>query len=188
MPGTTSLGIRYPLQNEIVSASAWQDMSDDIDALLTSLDALRDVAVSRPTARISGGSTSVAVSTDVFMSTFSSVDWDTGNYADLVADDDRLTLPSGIFWCYTKANLSGTTTLQMARTGIVSGGTTVWGMQTQDDYTSTSASSLRSSALVMLTAASTIIQARIRWSGTGGPATCNSQELAVYKVRDLADV
>lgn len=188
MPGTTSLGIRYPLQSEIINATSWQNMSEDIDALLTSLDALRDTAVSRPTARISGGTTSVAVNTDVFMSTFNSVDWDTGGYADLGANDDRLTLPSGIFWCVTKGNISGTTTLAMARTGIVSGGATVWGMQEQDDYTSTVASTIRSSALVMLTAASTIIQARVRWSGTGGPATCNGQELAVYKVRDLADV
>ena len=189
MPGATSLGIHYPLQNETVDAASWQTMANDIDALLTSLDALRDVAVSRPAAKISGGSTIVAANTDSVMSGFSTESFDTGGYANLGVNNDRLTLPTGIFWCYTVANMSGATTLAMTRTGLLVGGTTIWAMQQQDNYTAGhNPSSIRSSGLVVITVASTILQARIRWAGTGGPATFLSQELAAYKVRDLADV
>jgi len=187
MPGTTSLGIRYPLQSEIVDATSWQDMADDIDALMTSLDALRDTAVTRPTARITGGSTSVAVNTNVVLSGFNNVSWDNAGYANLGVDDDLLTVSSGIYWAYTKANMSGTTTFTMARISILVSGS-VWAMQQQDDYSSTFASDIRSSGLFLVTAASATLQARARWAGTGGPATFSSQELAVYKVRDLADV
>lgn len=189
MPGYTSLGIQYPLQNEVVDATSWQTMADDIDALLTSLDALRDVAVSRPTAAISGGSTGLAVNTDGVLSGFTVEDFDTGGYANLGVNNDRLTLPTGVFWCQAKANMTGATTIAMTRTGLLVGGTTIWAMQQQDTYAAgANPGNIRSSGIVVITSASTTLQARIRWSGTGGPATFLSQELAAYKVRDLGNV
>ena len=79
MGGMTSLGIRYPYVGEVIDADSYQDMADEIDALFTSLDAIRDLAVSHPSARITGGvATAVATATTTTVTAFTAETWDTG--------------------------------------------------------------------------------------------------------------
>ena len=99
MPGTTSLGIRYPFQNETVNQASWQNMANDIDGLLTQLGVLRDATVNPATAQIFGSGTSVTLATNVTGNlTFNFENWDTAGYANLGVNNDRFTVQPGVFY------------------------------------------------------------------------------------------
>lgn len=187
MPGYTSLGIQYPVQGEVVDAAAWQTMAQDIDDLMTSLDTIRDLAGSRPTASISGGSVATATGVDGTVSTFTSEDWDTGGYANLGVNNDRLTVPPGIYWCTAVGNLTGATTVTQKRLGILYN-SIIWGSQSEATITSGNNNFSVATGLVVASSAATAIQVRTRWQGTGGPATTRFVNLRIYQVRELNDL
>lgn len=189
MPGSTSLGIPFPLQGETVDAASWQDMADAVDALLSQLDTLRDLATSKPSASISGGTVVTATGVNGTVTGFTDVDWDTGGYADLVTNPDRVTVPAGVYWAICEGSLTGYTTTTVMRLSILAD-SVIWGANNIDILTGVGG--IRSftwgAGTVMVSAASNAIQVRTRWNGTGGPATTQSVTLRVYKIRDLADL
>lgn len=188
MPGTTSLGIRYPLQGEVITAQAYQDMADDIDALMSDLDVLRDYTTSRPSAAISGGSIATATGVNGTVAAYTTVVWDTGGYADLITNPNQLTVPSGIYWVVCEGTLTGATTVTAKRVGVLHN-SIVWGAQVVDTISGTGNGSISpASALVIATGLTNAIQVRAFWTGTGGPATTQSVDLRVYKVRELSDL
>lgn len=188
MPGSTSLGIPYPLQGETVDAASWQDMADTVDGLLTQLDTIRDVAVSKPSVSISGGTVVTATGVNGTVTGFTTEDWDTGGYADLGVNPDRVTVPAGIYFAVCEGSLTGFTTLTMMRLSILADGV-IWGANNVDTLTGSGVFRFSwGGGTVMVSTASNAIQVRTRWNGTGGPATTQSVTLRVYKIRDLADL
>lgn len=187
MPGATPLGIRYPFQNETVTATSWQNTAEDIDGLLTQLDVLRDASVSKLSASISGGAVNTATGATGIATTFTTENWDTGGYADLVANNDRLTVTPGIYWTQCRAALSTVTTITSARCGVFVGGATLWHATIVDTVSGTSVV-CNSTGIVVVTLPATIFQVQVRWVGTGGPGTWANIRLETYKIRDLANV
>jgi hypothetical protein len=191
MPGTTSLGIRYPLQNETVTATSWQDLATDVDTLMTQLDALRDKTTNPLSASISGPfsapATSLATTTDGTYNVFNTVNWDTGGFANLGLNPDRLTLPTGIYFARASVAITAYTTLSFMRVGVLTN-TTDWSRQTTSTVSGTPILTASASGLVVVTVPSTALKVHLRWVGTGGPANFIQGRLDAYKIRDISDV
>lgn len=190
MPGATSLGIPYPIQPEVVNSLSYKNMADAIDTLMTSLDTLRDVALQRPFAQISGGSANAIVSaTTTQVTAFTNVTYDTGSYANLGAFPNQLTVPPGIYMASAAGLLGSVTTLAMARLMIFTAASTLWAGDMLDTVSSSTSFTLSSpTALILCTAPTTAIQAYVRWQGTGGPPNATFVTLQVMQVRQLADL
>lgn len=187
MPGVTSLGIRYPYQDEVVTATSWQNMAEDIDGLFTDLETLQDLARLRPSASITGGAAATATGNNGIPTAYSTVVWDTGGYANLGVNPDRLTVPSGVYWGFCSGFLSGATTVTAKRVSLLHNSRT-WSGQTVDILTGTGNGIISpSSGMIICTGVTNTIQVRCIWTGTGGPATTSSVTLTVYKIRELAD-
>jgi hypothetical protein len=191
MPGTTSLGIHYPLQGEIVTATSWQTMATDIDTILSDLDTIRLKTTNPITASISGPfsspSTNLATATDGTYNVFDTVNWDTGGLASLGVNPDRLTLQSGIYFARATVAMSTYTTMTYMRVGLLCGGV-IWSMQTTSTLSNNPTVLSSASGLVVVTTPPLPLQMRIRWVGTGGPAHFIQGRLEVYKIRDIANV
>ncbi len=189
MPGTTPLGLRYPLQGETVNATSWQNLATDIDTLMTTVDGLRDRALQPATASIIGSfsATSLATATDGVYSTFVTVLWDTSGFANLGVNADRLTLSTGVYFARAQATLSGYTTMTYVRVGLLAQ-SRIWAMQNADTIAGSGLHTANAAGIVVITTASSALQVRIRWAGTGGPANFINGALDVYKIRELADV
>lgn len=183
MPGATPLGLRYPYPWETVTAQSYQDLAEDIDSVLDSLDLLHtSVRVPAQAAILhAGAGTSVtqAVTTNL---TFDTESYDTASLANLGVNNDRLTLSSGIWfangWAFT------------------TGGTTTSGTQLQlmlatalhtfhrIDNSSFTGKSINVQGLLHVPINGTILQMAGAWFGTGGPQTWFAR-LQVWKVREL---
>lgn len=191
MPGTTSLGIHYPLQNETVNATSWQTMATDIDTLLSQLDTIRLKTTNPLTASISGPFsspfTSLATGTDGTYAAFDTVNWDTGSLASLGVNPDRLTLPTGVWFARATVAMSTYTTATYMRVGLLCGGV-IWSMQTTSTISNNPTLVASASGLVVVTVPPLPLQMRIRWVGVGGPAHFIQGRLDVYKIRDISDV
>jgi hypothetical protein len=191
MPGSTSLGIHYPLQNETVNATSWQTMATDVDTLLSQLDVLRLKTTNPPTASISGPFsspfTSLATATDGTYAAFDTVNWDTAGMASLGVNPDRLTLQSGVWFARVTAAISNYTTITYMRVGLLCGGT-IWSMQTTSTISNNPTLLASASGIVVVTTPPLPLQMRIRWVGTGGPAHFIQGRMDVYKIRDISDV
>ncbi len=188
MPGSTSLGIPYPLPGEVIDAADFQDMSVAVDALLSQLDVLRDLVGARPSAAMSGGSVATATGVNGTVTNFSTVTWDTGGYCDLGVHPSSFVVPAGLYWVSCTGFLSGATTVANKRLMIRSSATD-WGGQSTDITTGTGNGSMSvTSGTVVATAASNTIEVRTFWSGTGGPATTQFVYFRIYQIRTLADV
>ena len=191
MPGTTSLGIHYPLQNETVNATSWQTMATDVDTLLSQLDVLRLKTTNPLTASISGPfitpATAVATATDGIYNVFNTVNWDTGGFANLGVNPDRLTLSTGIYFARATAAITNYTTLTFMRVGVLVGANW-WSRQTTSTISGTPIVTASASALIAVTAPATTLKLSVRWVGTGGPANFIQGRLECYKVRDISNV
>lgn len=187
MPGMTSLGLRYPFMSEVVDAQSWQDLADDIDAQLTALDVLRDEVLHPQTASVSrflGSLVGLAANTNG-LCTFDTENWDVGGLANLGVNNERLTLTQGIWWVQASANIDfGTiTTLTYVQAAPLLDGV-IMGMA-MTDTTTQMPGDTTGFAVVPVFAASGVLQLRVRWNGTGGPATFNDASLRAVKLRDL---
>jgi hypothetical protein len=191
MPGTTPLGIHYPLQNETVTATSWQTMATDIDTLLSSLDTIRDKTTNPTTASIRGPFitpfVTLATATDGTYNVFDTVEWDNGGLASLGVNPDRLTLQSGVYFARASVSITNYTTLTYMRVGLLCGGV-IWSMQTTSTLSTNPQLTSAASGLVVVTTPPLPLQMRIRWVGTGGPAHFIQGHLQVYKIRDIANV
>lgn len=189
MGGTTSLGIRYPFQSEVVTAQSWQDMADDVDALLTELQTLRGIAETPNSAGINSGDfTGSATTVNNVLGTFG-LAWDTGGYWN-AGTPDRLTVPAGVYWISLgSAFQTNATTTTQRRAAIFIDGTTERQSQKLDTMT-TSGNGFgpTTGGLLALLNPSQYIQYRVQWTGTGGPVNYSSGSMQVYKVRDIADL
>ncbi len=191
MPGMTSLGIRFPLQGETVDATSWQNMANDIDALMTSLDTIRDRATKPESAMIRdtiGSVTTTPASNTDGVLHFSQVSWDTSTFANLGANNDRLTLSTGVYYATATSDISAYTTMTQARIGLLTG-STLWAAQSIDTVSDGSLF-LVASGVVVVTAAATALQVRCRWNGTGTAVfdAAGGNNLFVYKIREISDV
>lgn len=189
MPGATPLGLRYPLQGETVDATSWQNLANDIDGLMTTVDSLRDRSIKPATASIRGSfsGTAVATGVDSVYNNFNAVVWDNSSFANLGVNPDRLTLSTGVYYASAMGEITAYTTLTFFRVGLLAGGR-IWAMQHVDTLAVATFPQAQASGVVVITTPSTALQMRIRWNGTGGPATVVDGLLSVYKIRELADV
>lgn len=187
MPGYTSLGIPYPLMGEVVDASDFQDMSTYVDTLLSQLDALRDLAGTKPLAAMSGGSVVTATGVNGTVANYSSIVFDNASYADLGVHPNSFLVPPGLYWASCGGFLSGATTVAQKRLAILYNGF-IWGGQSTDVLTSGNGTMSVASGTIVATAPTNTIEVRTFWSGTGGPATTQFVDFRIYQIRALADV
>jgi hypothetical protein len=186
MPGTTSLGIRYPFQNETVDEVSWQNMANDIDALLTSLQTLQTAALHPMTCSLSSSGTVGVAPGGSVQQTFATEDWDVGGLANLGVSNNRMTLPTGLWYARYSAFASGYTTITLAHWGLFVGGATIIAEQEMDATTTTSISG-HVSSLLYISVANTILQGNFIWFGTG-TAQLGTASMQVYKLREVADL
>jgi hypothetical protein len=183
MPGTTPLGLRYPLPWETVTAQSFQDLSEDIDAALDALDLIRTQArVPEQASVIQGGAGNALTQAVTTTLTYTIELYDTGGLSNLGVNNDRLTLSAGLWFCNGWA--------------ISSGGTTTTGSQLQlqvatvmtafhrVDNSSFTGKNMNVQALLKIPVDGTILQLAGVWFGTGGPQTWSAR-LQVWKVREL---
>lgn len=188
MPGSTSLGIPYPLQGEVIDAASFQAMSTAVDTLLTSLDALRDLALTKPSAGLTGGSIATATGVNGTVANYTTIQWDTAGYANLGTHPNSFVVPPGIYWASCGGNLSGATTVATKRLGILFN-SIIWGAQATDITSGTGNGTFSvSSGVIVCSAPTNTIEVRTFWSGTGGPATTQFVDFRIYQIRALADV
>jgi hypothetical protein len=193
MPGMTPLGLRYPLQGETVDATSWQNLANDIDTLMTTINTIRTTAFHTPTASVGNVSgtlpISVASSTLVDMR-YNNVNWDTASLVNLVANDDRITVGTGVWYVrFTARSWSGMGTLVTGISYIRDTGGTFWSEQSIQNLGSPSSGGpLSCSGVVVNQAASLGIKGTVAWNGAGGPATYNGAALQVYRLREIGDV
>lgn len=183
MPGTTPLGLRYPLPWETVTAQSFQDLSEDIDAALDALDIIETQArVPQQASVINGaGGNSVPVNVGTTL-TYTIEEYDTGNLADLGVNNDRLTLSAGIWFVNGKASTSGGTTT--SGTHLQLHVATVLTAFHRIDNSTIVGKDIALQALIKIPVNGTIIQLIGIWTGTGGPQTWVAQ-LQTWKVRAL---
>lgn len=187
MPGSTSLGIPYPLQGEVIDATDAQDMATAIDTLLTQLDTLRDLANLHPNAAMSGGSVVTATGVNGTVTNYSAIDWDTASYCNLGTHPSSFEVPAGVYWAVAGGFITGATTVNQKRLGILHN-SVIWGAQSTDIVTSGNGTMCVSSGTVVATGATNTIEVRTFWSGTGGPATTQFVSFRIYQIRTLANV
>lgn len=188
MPGVTPLGLRFPLQGETVDSTSWQNLANDVDTLMTTVDGLRNRATKPATASIQGfAGTALATGVDGVYANFNFVEWDNAGFANLGVNPDRLTLSTGVYYASAQATLTTYTTMVFFRVGLLAGAR-IWAMQHVDTLAAAALPTAIAAGVVIITAPATALQVRIRWNGTGGPASITNGLLSVYKVRELADV
>jgi hypothetical protein len=189
MPGATSLGIRYPLEGETVTAQSWQDMADDIDALFTDLDTLRIAGLNRATASVSSSPAGVGgiVSGTTTTMTYTIEDWDTGGYANLGVNNDRLTLPTGLYFMRFSTFLGIPSTINditLVRYFLNLNGIAIASIETDENSSITNNNTVTCVYPVM--SASSSLTGSCRFNGTG-TATMAGASLQAYKIRELLD-
>lgn len=188
MPGSTSLGIPYPLQGEVISATQFQNMSTAVDALFTQLDTLRDLAGSKPSAGMTGGSVATATGVNGTVANYTTIQWDTAGYCNLGTHPNSFVVPPGVYWASCGGNLSGATTVATKRLMLLFN-SIIWGSQATDVTSGTGNGTMSvSSGVIVATAPTNTIEVRTFWSGTGGPATTQFVDFRIYQIRALADV
>lgn len=189
MPGTTSLGIRYPFQGETVDQASWQNMAVDIDGLLSQLDVLRSTTTAPATASVFRASNSATLATTVTGNlTFDTENWDTAGYANLGVNNDRFTVQPGVFYVCVAYNINTITTTTGIQTLFLVGGA-IWGGYTVGNIGGTTTNTnVSTSGLIVAQAVNTTVQVQVRWNGTGGPAVFDLARFIIIKVRDLVNV
>lgn len=166
MPAT-SLGIRYPSMKEVIDAADFQTMAEDIDSLLFALNTKRSLARKRLSSSITGSANSVAVTTLQNL-VFTTETWDVGGLANLGVNNDRMTVPSGVYLVLGSAFITGWTTVDFARLAVTHNGTIHTGHQLSRN--SLISANLQVTALVVNGADGGILRLQAYWAGTGGPA------------------
>jgi hypothetical protein len=189
MPGSTPLGLRYPLLGEAVDAQSYRNLANDVDAALTTLRAARNIAMRTPTCSIGNDGTlvpSLAANTDGVM-TFNITNWDTDGLSNLAVNNDRINLPVGIWWGRVSlANITGFATFTYLRVGLITPGF-AWSHHMLDTVATSVPGPLTANGLIVNTGpGSVVLQMRIRYGGTGS-ANFNSAQMQVHKIRDIAD-
>lgn len=187
MPGATSLGLPYPLMNEPVNATSWQNLANAIDAQMTSLDAIRDLAKNRPFAVTTHQNTSVAITVFTTLTPWNAPAFDTGGYVQTTPG--QFNVPPGIYYVTSNSFVSGTTTLTACQTTVATAaGATTWGGQTNEQTTGSLGAVAVGGAIVVCSAATTAIIVQGRWTGTGGPATFGPGQITIVQLRPFFDV
>lgn len=184
MPGVTPLGLRYPYEGEPVTATSWQNLAEDIDAMMTNLNTTRNLAMRRTTAHMfTTGGLVTATGVDSVM-TFNQSLWDSDG---IVSFPSTMNLPPGVWWArVTSESVSGFATFTFGRVGVLTPGPTLWAHMQVDTVTTSLPGPITASGCLVTTAV-TPMTMRVRWNGTGGPATWGASSMQVYKVRDLGD-
>jgi hypothetical protein len=196
MPGVTPLGLRYPYQGETVDATSWQNLANDIDGLMTTVQGLRDKAFRPPTASIgnSGGNvlpvtTASGATTNML---YNVTNWDTGGLVNLGVNNDRITVGPGLWWVRSTVSLLDSwTTLTFMRVVISDTTATNWAAAQVDTVTTPAvAGAVTVNAVVVNRAATLGITSLVAWFGTGGPARWaqGTANLQVYRIREIGDV
>lgn len=192
MPGSTSLGIPYPLQGETVDAQSWQDMATSVDSLFTTLNNLSPFATNRPTASISStGAVTGIASGSTLVQSFATENWDTGGYANLGVNADRLTLDTGIFYMRFNVLVTPTnsaTNITLVRTFLVLDGVTIGAVETDQAETDNGSAGQVVTSMYAVTNNGAILQGVYSFFGTGGTAFSGSATMQVYKIRELGDL
>lgn len=183
MGGVTSLGIRYPVLKEVVEASDFQDMAEDIDGIINSLAVKRALIRKRLSAKVRNTLfDSVPAATNVTL-TYDTEDWDVGSISDLGVANDRLTLVSGVWLIHGLAFSSSWTTETMGRLSILVNGATV-NAAAHISTTGAIADYVRATGLLISGSDGDYVGLRARWVGTGGPALWSGR-LSAIRLRGL---
>lgn len=191
MPGTTSLGIPYPLQGETVNATSWQNMATVVDALFTQLDALRLLGTTRPTASVSSSGSVTAIASGTTTTQLYTIEnWDNAGYATLGTNADRLTLDTGVFYGRFNCLVSPTNSavnITLVRSSMLLNGIVIAGAETDPVESDNDPGGQVVSAIFVVGVAGSILTSQALFVGTGGTAFQASATLQVYKIRELLD-
>jgi hypothetical protein len=166
-------------------------MATAVDALFTQLDALGTLATHRPTASVSStGAVTGIASGSSLTQLFGTEDWDTGGYANLGVNNDRLTLDTGIF--YVRYNVlvtptNSATNITLVRSHILLDGLTISAVETDQAETDNGSAGQVATAMMVVFNNGAILQGFYTFIGTGGTAFSGSATLQVYKIRELLD-
>lgn len=184
MPGSTSLGLRYPLPWETVTAQSYQDLAEDIDSVLDTIDLLETKARVPPMAMVTLFGSNVTVPQAVHtVVTFDSEVMDNANLSNLGVNNDRLTLSAGVWFVNAYALATGGTTTTAVQLQFYVN--TVLHSFNRIDDSSFVTKNITAQSVVKASVDGTILQLYAFWSGTGGPATWVSPMLRVYRIREL---
>lgn len=119
---TPRFALRFPFQSEVITPAHFKNLADDLDGALGTVYALRDRAVKRPTASVTGpigggGATTVPPSTVTVLTigggTGSTVNWD-NDAMKAGGVHDRLTVKTAGLWeinASTQGSFTAATTL-----------------------------------------------------------------------------
>lgn len=185
MPGTTSLGLRYPLPSETVTAQSYQDLAEDIDSVLDTIDLLETKARVPQMAMVTLFGSTVSVPQAVHtLITFDIENIDNASIANLGVNNDRLTLSAGIWFVNGYALASGGTTVTAVQLQFYVN-TVLHSFNRIDDSSAFTTKNITAQSVVKAPVNGTILQMYAFWSGTGGPATWSSPTLRVYRIREL---
>jgi hypothetical protein len=190
MGGTTSLGIRYPYQSEVVDSVDYANLATDVNALLIDLDTIATLANTRPSVHIQSGSrTGFTTGLNQVLQNFTLV-WDTGNFWDPAQTDRIILRDPGLYYVFIGGSfrtLASTTT--SFRIAILANAGTEWQSRKIDTLASSgNGNDSAVSGMVIASVADTTIQFRCQWTGTGGPVSVTSGNIKAYLIRELADL
>lgn len=179
MPGATPIfGIPYPCSGETIDCTVFESFTDAIQNAVTVTQAAIDDATKRPNAQVyATGLTpqAIVIATDT-TATFTTELYDNDNMADLAVSNDRLTIrTTGVYWIEAYASLSGGTTMTSASAIIQKNGVDVYRYKAH--RIAIGADTIPAFALPVDCTVGDIIQLRVRWTGTGGPASLDYRRL-----------
>lgn len=190
MGGTTSLGIPYPYQGEVVDSVDFANMAVAINSLFVDLDTIASVANTRPSVEVvSGSRAGLTTGVNQVLQTFTMV-WDTGNFWDPLNTDRIILRNPGLYYVFIGGSFqTGATTTTARRIAILANAGTEWQSRKIDTMASSgNGNDSAVSGMVMSTVADTTIQFRVQWTGTGGPVSFTGGNIKAYLIRELADL
>jgi hypothetical protein len=180
MPGQTpNFGIRFPCYGDAVNDTYYQNFANDVDGALTTINTLRQ-AVQRPaTVKTAKTAQNITVNTDTNIN-FAGVDWDNAAWWS-AGTPANLTIPtSGIYYVSAKvAVVFGFTTCTSVRITMLLAAT-----PSLPDNKINQTGAVNCFGLFSATAGQ-VVNMRVRWTGTGGPATFAGMECVLYKVCNI---
>lgn len=165
MPGSTSLGIPYPLETEVVTSVSVKNLADSVDALLNTAFTAANLARSRPAALALRDTSGQSFTSGVAAAnvTYTTEHYDNDGMINLVANNERITIvTAGVYYLYFAWAVPSTNSNQFtsSNTFITVNGTFVTGRKLRWGEDG-------GIAILRRMAAADIVRAQYTWTGTG---------------------
>jgi hypothetical protein len=170
MPTTPRFAIPFPCEGDVITAASFQAFAMAIEAAAASVDAVKAVVLSRPSAFVVNtvGQNITVATTTTF--TYDTELWDTDNMSNLAVNNDRLTVVTNGVYMLNASTVGGILATTVTATSLLfTKNGTVFATAKNDAPTGYSTTlGVEITALVSCVAGD-ILRTQIRWEGTGGP-------------------